>query len=122
MLLEKKGPNNPMSAKNAGPVKLQLKNKHQVEIFGRQYTLRTDTDESYARELAFLVDQKMKELSINAKGGVDLEKLAIFTAINIAHELRQLKIEQEENQAVIDKKTRDIIDSIEEQFEEFRPE
>lgn len=120
MLLQKKTPSDPMSGKEAGLSKLQLKHKYQVGIFGRQYTLRTDADESYAKKLAALVEKKMKELSENAKG-VDLEKLAIFTAINIAHELYQLKKEQEESQAMMEQKTRDLIDSIEEQFEEFRP-
>lgn len=47
-------------------------------------------------------------------------KLAILAAINIAHELFQLRSRQKERDAIIGGKTRDIIESIEEQFEEFK--
>ncbi|MBI3358626.1 MAG: cell division protein ZapA [Nitrospirae bacterium] len=91
-----------------------------MEIFGHRYALRSDSDDTYTRQLAALVDQKMIELAANAKG-VELAKLAIFTAVNIAHELLQLKKQHKETEAVISRKTRGLIDSIEEQFEEFKP-
>ena len=99
-----------------------MKNKLQVEIFGHRYALRGDADEAYAKELASFVDQKMNEMAKQTKGGVQLSKLAILAAINIAHELFQTRTRQEERDAVIGGKTRDIIESIEEQFEEFKLE
>lgn len=99
---------------------LNLNNKCEVQIFGQKYILRSDSDDVYTRQLAALVDKKMTELSANTKG-VELSKLAIFTAVNIAHELMQLKKESKETDAVISRKTRGLIESIEEQFEEFRP-
>ena len=63
----------------------------------------------------------MKELAENGKG-VDVEKLAVFTEINFAHELYQAKQEHEKDQALLNKKTRDIIERIEEQFREFQPD
>lgn len=98
-----------------------MKKKLEVEIFGRRYTLKGDADEAYAKELASFVDQKMNEMAVHAKG-IQLSKLAILTAINLAHELLQLKKRQKEQDAYISGKTQDIIESIEEQFEEFRLE
>lgn len=98
-----------------------MKKKLEVEIFGRRYTLRGDADEAYAKELAAFVDQKMNEMAGHAKG-IQLSKLAILTSINLAHELLQLRKQQKEQDAYISGKTRDIIESIEEQFEEFRLE
>lgn len=98
-----------------------MKNKLQVEIFGHRYTLRGDADEKYAKELAAYVDRKMTETASHAKG-INASKLAILAAINIAHELFQLKRRQKEHDALIGGKTRDIIESIEEQFEEFKLE
>ena len=98
-----------------------MKKKLEVEIFGRRYTLRGDADEAYAKELASFVDHKMNEMAAHAKG-IQLSKLAILTAINIAHELLELKKNQKEQDAYISGKTRDIIESIDEQFEEFRLE
>jgi cell division protein ZapA (FtsZ GTPase activity inhibitor) len=105
---------------NANSLKLQLGNKCEVDIFGHRYTLRSDSDDDYARQLAAFVDKKMNELSENAKG-VDLSKLAIFAAVNIAHELFLLRKQSKESETMISRKTRSLIDSIEEQFEEFRP-
>jgi len=98
-----------------------LKNKLQVEIFGHRYTLRGEADDAYAKELASFVDEKMNEMAKHTKG-VQMSKLAILAAINIAHELFQTRKKQKERDAVIGGKTRDIIESIEEQFEEFKLE
>jgi len=97
-----------------------LKNRCRVDIFGRQYTLVSTANEAYAKELAVFVEQKMKELAGTAKG-VDLAKLAIVSAINIAYELFELKKQRDENDMDIDKRAGDLIEYIEEQFDEFRP-
>ncbi len=96
-----------------------MKNKLQVEIFGHRYTLRGDADEAYAQELAAYVDKKMSEMASHSRG-TSPAKLAILAAINIAHELFQLRSRQKERDTLIGDKTRDIIESIEEQFEEFK--
>ena len=103
-----------------GLEKAPLKNKCRINVFGRQYTLVSTANESYATELAAFVDQKMKELAGNSKP-IDLTKLAIVAAVNIAYELFELKKQQEETNLETDKRADDLIEFIEEQFEEFRP-
>jgi len=103
-----------------GLEKAPVKNRCQVDIFGRKYTLVSTANEAYAKELAFFVETKMKELAGNAKG-IDLAKLAIVSAINIAYEMFELKKQREEDDAVLDKRAGDLIEYIEDQFEEFRP-
>jgi len=103
-----------------GLEKAPSKHRCQVDILGRKYTLVGAADGAYAQELALFVEQKMKELIGNAKG-VDLAKLAVVSAINIAYELFELKKQREENEAEIDKKAGDLIEYIEDQFEEFHP-
>ncbi len=120
MLRGKRRPSNASSGESTDPLKLQLNNRCEVEIFGQRYTLRSDSDDDYTKQLATFVDKKMNELSENAKG-VDLSKLAIFTAVNIAHEFFLLKKQFKESETVMSRKTRSLIDSIEQQFEEFRP-
>ncbi len=107
-------------SQNGGLAKVELKNRCQVEVFGRRYTLRSDADEAYAQELAAFVNQKMTELAGGTKT-VDFSKVAVFAALNIAHEFFQATKQQKESEAMINRKTRDLIDSIEEQFEEFKP-
>jgi len=96
-------------------------NRLTVEIFGHQYTLKGEADETYARELATFVDRKMNEMAGHTKG-VHPTKLAILAAINISHELFQLKNRQQEKEASLGEKTKDIIASIEEEFEELKLE
>ncbi|HIE65779.1 MAG: cell division protein ZapA [Nitrospira sp.] len=96
-------------------------NKLQVEIFGNKYTLRGDADEEYVKALASYVDEKMGEIAAHTPDNL-LSKLAILTSINITHELFQLRSDQKERAAVIGGKTRDLIESIEEQFDAFKLE
>jgi cell division protein ZapA len=93
-----------------------------VEIFGQQYTLRGDADEPYVRELARYVDKKIREVAAKTKTN-DLRRLAVLSAINIAHDYRRLADEQQHHQVAIrqiGRKTRDLIESIEEEFDDLR--
>ena len=92
-----------------------------IEIFGRSYSLQGDKDEHYAQELAAFVDQKMHEIAEHSKDS-PYAKLATLAAINIAHELFQLKDYQKEQEAIVGGKTLGIIERIEEQFERFQLE
>lgn len=89
--------------------------KLHIEIFGRQYTLRGQSDQAYADELVVLVDTKMREISKHSPGS-PFSKLAVLAAINIAHELVQLNKLQQVTQTALDGKTRGMIKTIEEAF------
>ena len=54
-----------------------------VTIFGRTYRLRGEGDEEYLKELAELVDDKMREVEA-ATGTADTLKIAILASLNIA--------------------------------------
>ncbi len=92
-----------------------------IEIYGRSYTLQGETDQAYAEELAAFVDQKMHEIAERAKDN-SYSKLLVLAAINIAHELFQLKTQQKEQDAIAGGKAQGIIENIEEQFEAFHLE
>jgi len=96
-----------------------LSSKVQVKIFGSPYALHGDGEPEYVQALASYVDQKMGALSDQAKG-ISLSRLAVLTAINISHELFQLKNQQKEQRSFVDGKTRDIIERIEEQFDDLQ--
>lgn len=95
--------------------------KVQVKIFGEVYTLRGEAEPKYANELAQYVDQKMQEISSKSPA-THSSKVAILAAINIAHEYFQCHRKKKEQERAIGEKTKDIIEGIEEQFEEFRLE
>jgi len=69
-----------------------------VEIFGTEYTLKSDADIEHIRQIAKMVDEKMRRLAENSTVKSPA-KLAVLTALNIADELHQFK---KKYQGVID--------------------
>src|SRR6267143_827209 len=57
-----------------------------VEIYDQAYTVRSDGDPDYLKELAEYVDQRMREISSGTLT-VDSRKVAILAALYIADEL-----------------------------------
>jgi len=92
-----------------------------VETFGERYLLKGEADAEYVRRLAALVDRKIREAAAHLPG-TPLPKLAVLAAINLAHDCLQLQDEGTKRDSVIahvSKRTKDLIDSIEEQFDDL---
>src|SRR3954468_12153210 len=66
-----------------------------VEIYDQAYTVRSDGDPEYLRQLAEYVDQRMREISSGTLT-VDSRKVAILAALYIADELHQLRRQTEQ--------------------------
>src|SRR5947207_15409933 len=66
-----------------------------VEIYDQAYTVRSDGDPEYLRQLAEYVDLLMRQISSGTLT-VDSRKVAILAALYIADELHQLKKIQEQ--------------------------
>jgi len=74
-----------------------------VTIFGSEYTLKGDADPAYVREVARLVDERMREVAGNT-GAPAMGKIAILAAVNIADELlREKRLRLETEAAVEDR-------------------
>src|SRR5205807_4077960 len=69
-----------------------------VEIYDQAYTVRSDGDPEYLKELAEYVDRKMREISSGTLT-VDSLKVAILAALHIADEFYQLQHSQEQSDA-----------------------
>jgi cell division protein ZapA len=91
----------------------------EVEIFDQHYTISGEGGEAYVKQLARYVDGKMRELSGTA-GTLPTTKLALLAAINITHELFQIRNNQKTKDTSIHKKTKDMIDSIDRQFADLK--
>src|SRR6266849_6812946 len=61
-----------------------------VEIYDQSYTIRSDGDPEYLKQLAEYVDRRMREISSGTLT-VDSRKVAILAALYIADELHQLR-------------------------------
>jgi len=72
----------------------------EVEIFGQKYLIKGEGDPTYIRQLAEYVDSRMREvhgkMRLSTPG-----KIAVLTALNIAHELFSLKKEREDQESAI---------------------
>jgi cell division protein ZapA len=66
-----------------------------VEIYDQAYTVRSDGDPEYLKQLASYVDQRMREISSGTLT-VDSRKVAILAALYIADELHQLRKSHEQ--------------------------
>jgi cell division protein ZapA len=70
------------------------KTKTTVDIYGQKYSIIGTESTSHIRSVASIVDDKMRE--INSKNpSLDINKLAVLTAVNIVHEYLKLKEEYE---------------------------
>ncbi len=88
-----------------------------VSIFGTEYSLIAENDESYIKEIARYVDEKMREID-NSQSLKSSMKVAVLAALNIADELYQERAYREKllNQLNEEarKLNRSLIDVIEE--------
>lgn len=70
------------------------KTKTTVEIYGQSYTIIGQETKVHMRHVASIVDDKMRE--INEKNPyLDINKLAVLTAVNVVHDYLKLKEQYE---------------------------
>lgn len=62
----------------------------EVTIFNQTYRLRSTTDKEHVRQIAQLVDERMRQISSHVTTH-DIVKIAILTALNIADEMQNLR-------------------------------
>ncbi len=85
----------------------------EVEIYGQRYMIRGEADEAYVQELARRVDEQMRALAAEMKATTPT-KLAVLTALNLAHELHQILKHQQTSVEDVDRRAVGLIESIEE--------
>src|SRR2546423_695776 len=62
----------------------------EVTIFNQTYRLRSKTDKEHVRQIARLVDERMRQISSQMTTH-DVVKIAVLTALNIADEMQNLR-------------------------------
>jgi cell division protein ZapA len=74
-----------------------------VDIYGQQYSVVGDESTSHIRMVSAIVDDKMRE--IHAKNpSLDINRLAVLTAVNVVHDYIKLKDEHERLQEKLNQK------------------
>ncbi|MGQ0667541.1 MAG: cell division protein ZapA [Nitrospiraceae bacterium] len=86
-----------------------------VEIYGQRYAIRGDADDAYVRRLAHFVDDHMRHLAEGMKTATP-SKLAVLTAINLAHQLFESERKRVQGEDDVDRRMANLMESIEEQM------
>lgn len=86
-----------------------------VEIYGQRYAIHGDADDAYIRRLANFVDDHMRHLAEGMKTATP-SKLAVLTAINLAHQLFESEKKRAQGEADVERRMTVLMDSIDEQM------
>lgn len=70
------------------------KNGIKVEIFGTEYRIKGDANGDYIKQVAGLVDERMRQIADASVTG-SVAKIAILAAVNIADELLKERLARE---------------------------
>lgn len=95
-----------------------MKYTTQVEIFGKKYTIRSDSDPAYTAEVADFVDKKIREVAENYSA-ISSHKIYILASIDIANDLFQAKKKCEDKDIQSDERIERLIKMIEENTKNF---
>jgi cell division protein ZapA len=85
----------------------------EIEVYGHRYTIRGEAEESYVRQLAQQLDERMRILATKMKNVTPMQ-LAVLTAINLTNELNQALKQQQEHADDLNRRAAGLIDSIQE--------
>jgi cell division protein ZapA len=85
-----------------------------VEIYGHRYTVSGDADEDYIRRLANFVDDQMRRVA-EGMNTTTPSRLAVLTALNLAHQLFELEKKRVQGEADIERRMMSLMASIEEE-------
>lgn len=76
------------------------KNRSTVDIYGQQYVIVGTESTSHIRLIASMVDDKMREIG-SANPSLDINKLAVLTAVNAVNDYIKMKDRVESLEAEI---------------------
>jgi len=93
----------------------------EVNIFGHDYTIKTDADTEYIQKIAKYVDEKMDEIVRNTKT-VSTLNTAILAALNIADDFFRELEKREELLVEVENRSMEIVKTIDTQLKQYTGE
>jgi cell division protein ZapA len=81
---------------------------HEVEIFGQRYAVRSEADEEHVRDVAGLVDAKMREVALNNPTGSPLQ-IAVLAALHLASEAAAVEVKTRRVLAEVDARAEALV-------------
>ena len=86
---------------------------NEIKICGKVYTVKPVSSPVDMEAVAALVDAKMKELS-GVKGKLSMMDVAVLTALNLGHELMELKQGKQEDDNQLNQRLDGMIQKLDE--------
>jgi cell division protein ZapA len=93
------------------------KNRVRVNIYGEEYTVRSNGDEEYIREVSSYVDRKMREIAEKITNKSP-SRVAILAALNITDEFFREKGKEKQGISTFEKRAGDIITMLDDKLAE----
>lgn len=93
------------------------KNRVRVNIYGEEYTIRSDGDEDYIREVSGYVDRKMREIA-EKTSNKSPSRVAILAALNITDEFLKEKRKDNHDISALEKRASDMITMLDDKLSE----
>lgn len=84
------------------------KKRVRVNIYGEEYTVRSDGDEEYIRMVSGYVDRKMREIA-EKMSNKSPSRVAILAALNITDEFFREQKKENKDISAFEKRTSDIL-------------
>lgn len=93
------------------------KNRVRVNIYGEEYTVRSDGDMDYIVRVADYIDKKMRFIA-EKMPNKSPTRVAVLTALNVADELFREREEGENDLSAVEKRASDIISMLDDKLPE----
>jgi cell division protein ZapA len=96
------------------------KNRVEVRISGKEYTIIGNESDEYIQKIALYVDRKMSEIT-KSNNNLSTSMVAVLTAVNLADELYKLNEESIGSRGLLTEKNRiiEILDADNKKLTEF---
>lgn len=88
-----------------------------IEIYNQAYNVHADENETYLKELAAFVDEKMRAVA-EATQTIDSVRVAVLAALNIADELFSIRKRQTDMEGPIRKRVEKCAAMVEKALEQ----
>ena len=93
-----------------------MSSSKKIQIYGKNYSLKSSSSEMDAEEVAGYVDSRMRELA-TARSKTSTLDLAILAALNIAQELLELKGQTEVKGELEEKKIQQLVAALDKELQ-----
>lgn len=88
-----------------------MKKNVEVTIMGQKFLIKSDSDESYVREVAGFVDRKINDVQSKTRSVASIN-VVILAAMNIADEFLRFRKDKEGRLQKVEKKIQDLVELV----------